>query len=265
MILLRALWNSKSGLIAQQNKLDSISNNLANVNTVGYKREDVSFQELVQETLKRKGYPTSDRPEIQTGTGVKATNWIRDTHQQGALLTTGNKTDLAIDGQGFFRVIMADGDYAYERSGNFLIDRNGMLVDENGNALDIQLKQPEGMQILNRIGGFDANNINIAEDGSISVRDTDGLNKVVGKINIYNAVGADAFLSIGRNLYLPRDGVNVFVNNDVSILQGFLENSNVDAGKEMTEMIITQRAFELSSRGIKTADEMWGIVNNMRK
>lgn len=101
MILLRALWNSKSGLIAQQNKLDSISNNLANVNTVGYKREDVSFQELVQETLKRKGYPTSDRPEIQTGTGVKATNWIRDTHQQGALLTTGNKTDLAIDGQGF--------------------------------------------------------------------------------------------------------------------------------------------------------------------
>lgn len=265
MILLRALWNSKSGLIAQQNKLDSISNNLANVNTVGYKREDVSFQELVQETLKRKGYPTSDRPEIQTGTGVKATNWIRDTYQQGTLLTTGNKTDLAIDGQGFFRVIMADGDYAYERAGNFVIDRNGMLVDENGNALDIQLKQPEGMQILNRIGGFDANNINIAEDGSISVRDTDGLNKVVGKINIYNAVGADAFLSIGRNLYLPRDGVNVFVNNDVSILQGFLENSNVDAGKEMTELIITQRAFELSSRGIKTADEMWGIVNNMRK
>ncbi|KRU25419.1 flagellar hook-basal body protein [Clostridium sporogenes] len=263
--MLRALWNSKSGLIAQQNKLDSISNNLANVNTVGYKREDVSFQELVQETLKRKGYPTSDRPEIQTGTGVKATNWIRDTYQQGTLLTTGNKTDLAIDGQGFFRVIMADGDYAYERAGNFVIDRNGMLVDENGNALDIQLKQPEGMQILNRIGGFDANNINIAEDGSISVRDTDGLNKVVGKINIYNAVGADAFLSIGRNLYLPRDGVNVFVNNDVSILQGFLENSNVDAGKEMTELIITQRAFELSSRGIKTADEMWGIVNNMRK
>lgn len=108
-------------------------------------------------------------------------------------------------------MIMADGDYAYERSGNFLIDRNGMLVDENGNALDIQLQQPEGMQILNRIGGFDANNINIAEDGSISVRDTDGLNKVVGKINIYNAVGADAFLSIGRNLYLPRDGVNVLL------------------------------------------------------
>lgn len=265
MILLRALWNSKSGLIAQQDKLDSISNNLANVNTVGYKREDVSFQELIQETLKRKGYPTSDRPEIQTGTGVKATNWIRDTHQQGPLLTTGNKTDLAIDGQGFFRVIMADGDYAYERAGNFIIDRNGMLVDENGNRLEMQIQQPEGMQILNRIGGFDANNINIAEDGAISVRDTDGLNKVVGKINIYNAVGADAFLSIGRNLYLPRDGVNVFVNNDVSIHQGFLENSNVDAGREMTEMIITQRAFELSSRGIKTADEMWGIINNMRK
>lgn len=265
MILLRALWNSKSGLIAQQDKLDSISNNLANVNTVGYKREDVSFQELIQETLKRKGYPTSDRPEIQTGTGVKATNWIRDTHQQGTLLTTGNKTDLAIDGQGFFRVIMADGDYAYERAGNFIIDRNGMLVDENGNRLEMQIQQPEGMQILNRIGGFDANNINIAEDGAISVRDTDGLNKVVGKINIYNAVGADAFLSIGRNLYLPRDGVNVFVNNDVSIHQGFLENSNVDAGREMTEMIITQRAFELSSRGIKTADEMWGIINNMRK
>ncbi|MGU9538159.1 flagellar basal-body rod protein FlgG [Clostridium tepidum] len=263
--MLRALWNSKSGLIAQQDKLDSISNNLANVNTVGYKREDVSFQELIQETLKRKGYPTSDRPEIQTGTGVKATNWIRDIYQQGSFLTTGNKTDLAIDGKGFFRVIMADGSYAYERAGNFIIDRNGMLVDENGNRLEIQMQQSAGMQILNRIGGFDANNINIAEDGSISVRDTDGLNKVVGKINIYNAVGADAFLSIGRNLYVPRDGVNVFVNNDVSIHQGFLENSNVDVAREMTEMIMTQRAFELSSRGIKTADEMWGIINNMRK
>lgn len=265
MVLLRALWNSKSGLIAQQDKLDSISNNLANVNTIGYKREDVSFQELVQETLKRKGYPTSDRPEIQTGTGVKATNWLRDTHLQGNLLNTGNKTDLAIDGQGFFRVIMADGNYAYERAGNFVIDRDGMLVDESGNALDIQLQQPQGRDILNRIGGFTNRNINIGEDGSISVKDIDGLDKIVGKINIYNSVGSGDFLSIGRNLYLPRDGANVFVNNDVNILQGFLENSNVDAGREMTDMIITQRAFELSSRGIKTADEMWSIINNMRK
>ncbi|EJO5346003.1 flagellar basal body rod protein FlgG [Clostridium botulinum] len=263
--MLRALWNSKSGLIAQQNKLDSISNNLANVNTVGYKREDVSFQELVQETLKRKGYPTSDRPEIQTGTGVKATNWIRDTHKQGILLNTGNRTDLAIDGQGFFRVLMPDGNYAYERAGNFIIDANGDLVDENSNRLQIQFQEPEGRQILNRIGGFTKQNINIADDGVISVKDIDDTTKVVGKINIYNAVGSDAFMSIGRNLYVPKEGANVFTNNDVSILQGFLENSNVDAGKEMTDMILTQRAFELSSRGIKTADEMWGIVNNMRK
>ncbi|NEZ45913.1 flagellar basal body rod protein FlgG [Clostridium niameyense] len=260
--MLRALWNSRAGLMAEQNKLDCISNNLANVTTDGYKREDVSFQDLVYETLKRQGYPTSDREVIQTGTGVKPTNWIRD-QKQGTLKNTGNNTDFAIDGEGYFCVITPQGTRAYERAGSFNIDSSGDVVDENGNRLDITFTN-EGRQILNETNGFNKNNFIVNEDGTVSVKDRNTI-KRVGKINIYNAVGEDALLSIGRNLYEAKPGVNMYVVNDSSIRQGFLENSNVDIGDEMTEMILTQRAFELSSRGVKTADEMWSMINNMKK
>ncbi|GAA0746183.1 flagellar hook-basal body complex protein [Clostridium oceanicum] len=262
--MLRSLWNSKTGLMAQQQKLDCISNNLANVNTVGYKRSDVNFQDLVYETLKRQGYPTSNTDPIQTGTGVKTSGWTKD-RTGGSLLNTGNSTDLAIDGKGYFRVTLPNGDKAFTRAGDFIVDGAGDLVDKSGNKLDINLTN-QGRQLLAQNGGFNQDNFVVSKDGTISLKfKGEGRTMPVGNIDIYNAVGDNAFISSGNNLYTLNPNANSYIENDFSIEQGFLENSNVDVGKEMTDMILTQRAFQLSSKGITTADEMWSMVNNMRK
>lgn len=265
--MLRALWSSRAAMNAQQQKLDSISNNISNTNTVGYKREDVSFQDLVYETLNRKGTPTggNNTDTLINGTGVKATKWLRDT-SQGNLTETGKNTDLALDGEGFFRVTLPDGSKAYERSGSFNIDSTSEIVDKNGNRLDMELTE-EGSNMLNEGVVFTTDNFNIRKNGEVYVAvDENGSKSDVlyGKINIYNPVGQDALRSIGENLYVTNPGATVNITTDVSIMQGFVELSNVDMGKEMTDMIVAQRAFELSSRTLKTADEMWGLVNSMK-
>lgn len=261
--MLRALYNSRSAMSAEQEKLDAISNNIANVNTEGYKREDVDFQDLVYETLNRKGYPVSNstNKDPLTGTGVKASPWIRD-NSQGRLENTGIGTDIAIDGEGYFKVITGDKSPAYERSGSFNINANGNIVDKNGNYLEINFT-PDGQARLADEGGFKLNNFQIKEDGTVLLKQGNNLNEI-GKINVYNVIGDDSMTSIGENLYVPKPGTNVFTVGNSDLLQGFIESSNVDIGKEMTDMIMAQRAFEMGSTGVKTADEMWGLINNMR-
>lgn len=261
--MLRILWNSRAGMNAQQDKMDCISNNLSNVNTSGYKKEDVSFSDLVSESLNRQGYPIAKNTQRTvapyTGTGVKTTEWIRD-FSQGNLNETGMKTDLAIDGAGLFRVTLPSGEKAYIRSSNFNIDGNGKLVDNNGDRLDITYYKPENQVVLNH------DNFTVGEDGTITVTNGNEKGTVVGKINLYNAVGDNSFVSIGNNLYKPNTGVTVYqvATKDASILQGVNELSNVDLSEEMTDLIVTQRAFELNSKGLKTADDMWSMVNNLR-
>jgi len=262
-MVLRALWNSKSAMAAQQEKLDCISNNIANVNTDGYKREGVNFQDLVYEKLNRLGYPTSPNaksPQLN-GVGVKIGSVVRD-NSQGDLMQSSSNTDLAIDGKGYYRVIRPDGSYAYERNGNFNIDSLGRLVDKIGNILDIDYTQ-EGNNI-NNSGGISSDNFSVNQNGEISVKkNTDNI--AYGKINIYNSVGDNSMISAGNNLYIPKTGSNIYVENDSNVLQGYKEISNVDISKEMTDIIIAQRSFELSSKGINTADEMWGLINNMKR
>ncbi|MBU5483014.1 flagellar basal body rod protein FlgG [Clostridium sp. MSJ-11] len=264
--MLRILWNGRSAMTAQQDKLDSISNNLSNVNTEGYKRMDVTFKDLMSETLDRRGYPVNggENKNLTNGTGVRTSNWIRDT-KQGNLLQTNAKTDLAIDGEGYFRVLNPQNEYRYIRSGSFNVDTNGDIIDKNGNKLSVELYE-EDYESDEPIK-FTKDNFVIKEDGSLYVKTKDlttgeGLREV-GRVNVYNAIGDDAFLSVGDNLYMAKEGVNPVIS-DSNILQGFVEGSNVDAGKEMTEMILAQRAFEFGSRTIKAADEMWGMVNNLR-
>lgn len=253
--MLRILSNSKSGMIAQQEKLDAISNNIANVNTQGYKRVDVSFKDLVYETLNRQGYPTSPKGQnLINGTGVKATDGIRDAGQ-GNLQQTGSNTDLAIDGEGYFRVTLPDGSKAYTRDGSFNVDGAGNIVDSQGNALDIQYTG-------NKVS-FDSSNFSVDKSGNISVNNN-GKQVNVGKINLYNFVGQDTMNSVGQNLFVPKAGAQGYTVNNSEINQGFIENSNVDIAKEMTDMLVTQRAFELSSKGMQTADQMWSIINNLR-
>lgn len=252
--MLRILWNSKSAMMAQQEKLDTISNNIANINTNGYKKEEVSFQDLVSESFDRIGTPANKNNQVYTGTGVKSTEWIRD-FTQGDLINTGLNTDLAIDGQGFFSVTMPDGTQAYTRDGSFSIDSKGELV--NGNGARLNIDYTANNVVLTK------DNFTVDESGNIYIKD--GLNATkAGKINLYTVTGQDSMLSVGENLFVPKQGVQVNAANNACIWQGYTEKSNVDIGTEMTDMILAQRAFELGSKGITTADEMWSMVNNMK-
>lgn len=257
----RLMWTGRTAMNAEQQKLDAISNNIANINTDGYKAEDVQFSDLLYENMLRAGYPVNinnnngNNSVPQNGTGVKATEWIRD-NSQGSLTQTNQSTDLALDGSGYFRVIRPDGTAAYERSSDFNLDANGRLVDKGGNILEVNF--------TNGAVALSQNNFTVSQDGTLSVSQPNGGETVVGKINVYDTIGQDSLTSIGDNLYVPRNGAQIFATNGTNIMQGYSENSNVDMTKEMTDMITAQRAFELSSKSLTTADQMWGMVNSLR-
>jgi flagellar basal-body rod protein FlgG len=260
--MLRVLWNGKSAMIANQDKLDSISNNMSNVSTDGYKRIDVSFKDLVYETLDRNGYPNTANEGKQdqafTGSGVRTSGWIRDT-KQGDLVETKKTTDFAIDGSGYFKLNTPSGQTAYTRSGKFDVDASGNMVDPNGNILSINFKDGYSAENVK----FTKDNFSVKDDGTLVINSGNVIGEV-GKIQLYNTMGSSSMKSVGENLYVPENGVEVNEVTNADILQGFKEGSNVDIVREMTEMLITQRAFELGSRSIKTADEMWGMANNLR-
>lgn len=255
--MLRTLWTSKSAMNANQERLDSISNNIANSGTMGYKKTKVGFQDLLTESLDRKGYPINDK-ESYIGTGMKAGEWYRD-NSQGGLIETLRSTDIAIDGSGYFRVVSSNGESAYTRDGAFAVDGLGRLVDTNGNKLHLEYTN-----------GFTENNVEFTKDnflidseGSVYINKNNNFSKVA-EVPLYTAVGDRAFLSVGENLFRPVQGTQVFRTRDADIFQGFMEGSNVDIAEEFADMIITQRGFQLSSKGITTADEMWGMINNLR-
>lgn len=259
--MIRSLWNSRSGMSSQMEKLETISNNLSNINTPGYKRVDLGFENLLQESLDRNGYPvSSDKGKEQfTGTGVKTTQMQMDT-SQGVLINTNSNTDLALDGSGYFKVIDANGNEAYTRSGSFEIDGNGDVVDPNGNRLVILGENDKTK--------FYRDNFKVDEYGNILGKGYENL-----KIPVYDVIDENSMISIGKNLFVPGNVVDengnkskaqVFQSNKTNVLQGFIENSNVNIEQEFTDMIITQRAFQLNSSALKTADEMWQMANNLK-
>ncbi|MCR3757845.1 flagellar hook-basal body complex protein [Clostridium felsineum] len=256
--MFRIMWNGVSGMAAEQEKLDAISNNLANMTTTGYKSETVGFSDLLYETLNRNGYPRVENDNNRyTGAGVKADEWIRD-GSQGSLAPSDSKTALAIDGSGYFRVTMPNGSKAYERAGSFSVNPNGKIVDPNGNYLDIDYSvDPNTFK-------FTSDNVVVTQDGTVGI-DNGQSTTNVGKINIYDVTGSDSMMSAGNSLFVPKPGVQVFQNNKASIYQNYLENSNVDLGTEMTDMITAQRAYQLNSKSLETGDNMWSIVNNMKR
>ncbi|MCY6370367.1 flagellar hook-basal body complex protein [Clostridium ganghwense] len=269
--MIRSIWNSRSGMSAQMEKLDTISNNMSNISTPGYKRIDVSFESLVQETLKRDGYPTkgnvSEKDAPFTGTGVRTTGIYKD-NSQGTLTPTNNNTDLAIDGEGYFKVIDGNGNEAYSRSGSFSIDSNGVLVDSNGNTLVILDENGQNINTEQSNVQFQKASFKVDEQGNILGNTYGNL-----RIPVFNTTGQNSMKSIGENLYSPEmiidDNGNetqseVYMSENADVLQGFIENSNVEIGKEMADLIITQRAFQLNSSALKTADEMWQMSNNLK-
>lgn len=251
------LATAKSGMTAYQEKLDYLSNDLVNSSTTGYKSTDVGFKDLLTESLNRKGTPLVDKTAIN-GTGIKlGANYANN--KQGNLLTTGSKTDLAIDGDGYFAAMQPDGSIGYTRDGNFKIDSNGILVDSKGNKVYVEYENgmAEGSPSLDR------ESISIDDKGGISMKIGEDTVKI-GTIPVFTAIGDKAFVHTGNSYYAASDDAEVTLSTDYNIRQGFLEASNVDAAEVFSEVILTQRAFELSSKGITVADELWGMINNMR-
>lgn len=257
-------YTSRSAMQAQQNKLDLISSNLANSGTTGYKKLSSSFQDLYTSSLDKLGVPASEeiKRTLYIGTGVKSTDAVR-VNTQGSLTNTNLTTDLAIDGEGLFKVYKQGGSVAYTRNGDFKVDASGTLVDGNGYRLSIT--DDKGTE-LNVPGGpinFGKDEFSIDGTGSVSL--VNGADKIkIGNLKTYVTVGDTDFISVGESLFVPIQGATVVETLDRDIYQGYTEKSNVDISTEMTDMIVTQRAFQLSLSSLKTADDMWGMVNDLR-
>lgn len=264
---MRALWTAASGMKAQQLNMDTISNNLANVNTTSYKKQRVEFKDLLYVTLKKnnlvdgQGSPVN----LQVGHGVMPSATTRS-FINGSLERTENPLDLAINGEGFFAIEGPNGDIFYTRDGNFkvsVMDNEMKLVTADGYTVlsdfDDEIVLEEGMK-----------NISISENGLIIAEDQEGELQEIATIKLVKFINPEGLEAIGRNLYkaTAASGEEIAMEDEgrtSNILQGYLETSNVQVVDEMVRLITAQRAYEISSKAIQTSDEMLNIANNLRR
>ena len=264
--MMRSLWTAASGMIGQQFNIDTIANNLANVNTTGFKQNRADFEDLLYQTERLAGTPATEQTVIPTGIqvghGVKpaATQKI---FTQGALQSTGNVSDIAIEGEGFFRVLQYDGTYGYTRDGSFKIDSSGQIVNSNGLRLLPEIILPEG---------FVHDSLSISQDGRITVKIAGSDDPIeVGQIEVYRFVNPAGLQAIGENLLKQTNGSGEAIpgrpgfDGMGKVLQSFLEMSNVSVVKEMVNMIVAQRAYELNSRAIQTSDNMLATATTLKR
>jgi flagellar basal-body rod protein FlgG len=254
---------------AQQLNLDTISNNLANVNTAGFKKNRVDFQELLYATLRPPGQATRNGgmipTGIQVGHGVRSVATPTD-FSQGSLKETGSSLDLAIEGKGFFSVLLPDDTVAYTRDGSFKMDGEGYLVTGNGHyVLDERMSEIY-------ISDEPVRSIVISSAGNISAQYPDGDEFVeIAQLGLTGFPNPTGMEKIGRNLFKPTEAAGFetiglpLEEGFGAINQGFLEMSNVQVVVEMVDMIQAQRAYELSSKAINTSDEMLQIANNLKR
>jgi flagellar basal-body rod protein FlgG len=240
---------------AQQTNIDVTANNMANVNTTGFKKSRAEFQDLLYQTLRAPGGQTgtgSNAPVgLQVGLGVR-TAATQAMHAQGSLQQTGNSLDLAIEGNGFFQVQRPNGDIAYSRAGNLKADADGRLVTSDGFAIEPSITIPQ-----------DASNITISSTGLVSVTQPgNGQATEVGQLQLANFANPGGLLATGRNLFTSTSasGQAIVANpgeeGTGTIAQGFLEGSNVEVVTEMIDLISSQRAYEVNQRVVTAADEM---------
>ncbi len=253
--MIRSLWTAKTGLESQQVQLDVIANNLANVSTNGFKRSRAVFEDLLYQNLRQPGAKSTTQTSLpsglQIGTGVRpvATERI---HTQGNLQNTGNSKDVAINGNGFFQVLMPDGTTAYTRDGSFQVDRNGQMVTSSGYPLEPTITIPDN-----------ALSITVGRDGVVSITQPGSSASVqVGQLTLATFINPTGLQSIGENLYQetdssgPRNENTPGLNGAGVLYQNYVETSNVNVVEEMVSMIQTQRAYEINSKAVQTSDEM---------
>jgi flagellar basal-body rod protein FlgG len=254
-------------MIGQQANIDTISNNLANVNTAGYKKMRADFEDLIYQTIKVAGTPATEDTVIpvgiQMGHGVKLADTQR-VFSQGAMQNTEVPTDVAIQGEGFFRIQMYDGSWAYTRNGNFKVDETGRLVTSNGYWVLPDVIMPEN---------FLPNTITISQDGRVSVvvPQIDDEPIQIGQMELYRFPNPVGLTAVGENLFKvtnasgePIPGRPGFEGMG-TIAHKFLEISNVAVVREMVDLIIAQRAYEFNSRTIQTSDNMLGTATSLKR
>ncbi len=255
-----ALYVSKTGLSAQDKKLTSLSNNLSNVATNGFKRDRVVFEDLLYQIQRQPGANSTQDTQLpsglQLGTGVRAVG-TQKVFSQGALQTTGESMDVAINGRGFFEILMPDGSSAYTRDGQLHLNQDGQLVNSIGLALQPQVTVPEN-----------ASTLTIGSDGTITAQIPGQATPTnLGTISLIDFINPAGLQAAGGNLFVETASSGTPTqqtpgqNGAGSLVQGSLENSNVEVVEELVNMITTQRAYELNSRVISTADEMLQFVS----
>jgi flagellar basal-body rod protein FlgG len=260
--MIKSLWTAKTGLESQQTKLDVISNNLANVSTNGFKRSRPVFEDLLYQNMRQPGAQNNIQDRLpsgmQVGTGVRAVATER-LHTQGGLEQTENSRDLAINGEGFFQVLLPDGTSGYTRDGSFQLNENGQMVTANGYPVEPAIFLPPN-----------ALSVNIGEDGTVSVRQPGiALDNEIGQVTVSTFINPAGLQSIGGNLYLetgasgaPNENMPG-MNGAGRLFQGYVETSNVNVVEEMVNMIQTQRAYEINSKAVSTSDEMLARLSQM--
>ncbi len=256
-----SLWVAKTGLDAQNTRLNVISNNLANVNTTGFKRDRAMFEDLLYQNVRQAGGQTALTTQaptglmLGTGTRVIATEKL---HAQGNMINTQNALDLAVNGEGFFQIVQQDGTIAYTRDGSFKLSNTGQLVTSTGQPLQPAIVIPAN-----------ASSITIGEDGVVSVElYAGGGAQQLGQIQIARFINPPGLTPMGGNLFKetlasgPPQLLNPGTQAAGTLRQGMLEASNVNVVEEMVNMIETQRAYEINSKAIAAADGMLQFLNN---
>ncbi|MDD2663540.1 MAG: flagellar basal-body rod protein FlgG [Dechloromonas sp.] len=258
--MIRSLWIARTGLDTQQTQLDVIANNLANVSTNGFKRQRAVFQDLLYQTMRQPGAQSSQQTQVpaglQLGTGARPVSTAH-LFTQGNLQKTDNSLDVAINGDGFFQVLLPDGTTAYTRDGSFQKDNQGQVVTADGYPLQPAITIPA-----------DARAISIGTDGTVSVTQGNTTTQI-GNLQVATFINPAGLQSIGQNLFLETAASgtptpNTPGNNGAgAVNQGYVETSNVNVAEELVTMIQTQRAYELNSKVVSTSDAMLGRLTQL--
>ncbi|HHX61549.1 MAG TPA: flagellar basal-body rod protein FlgG [Epulopiscium sp.] len=273
--MMRSLWTAASGMTSQQLNVDTISNNLANVNTNGYKKESAEFKSLLYQTMSKANVPTEGgnaRPgNLQVGHGVRPVAVNRN-FSTGIMQQTGNATDLAIEGNGFFVISERDERESYSKDGSFraAVTEDGGYVLVTSDGYPVLTIDDEPLEIEENV---DISRLSVSKDAIVSYVDTEtGENIEIGQLKIVQFPNVGGLEAIGSNLYIttPASGEPLLeADGDVTvgstIKQYFLEGSNVQVAEEMVKLIVAQRAYELNSTAIKTADTMLQEANQLKR
>lgn len=262
--MMQSLYTASTGMLGMQTQIDTTANNIANVNTIGFKKSRAEFADLMYDVMEYAGTATSDTTKsptgIEVGLGVRPTA-VNKIFSEGSLKQTDNELDLAVTGRGFFKLQLPDGTEVYSRNGAFKIDDTGTIVNSDGNRLSPEIVVPE-----------DATNVSVGTDGIVTVIQPGQTQATqIGQIQLTNFINSAGLHSMGDNLYVETDssgqpvegipGVDGLGN----IRQGFVELSNVELVVELTDLITGQRAYDSNSKVITTSDEMLQTTNNLKR